>query len=715
MASIRSECSAPSRPSSTRPRSARATKQRAVLAMLALNANRALSVDRLVEGLWGEHPPASAAKMVQLYVSQLRKLLGDGRDRHARPCVRAAGGAGRRRCRALRARSPRPERRCPGGAEAVAGPALADVAEEPFAAAEIRRLDELRISALEAPSRSTCGTAVTTEALTELEALLADNPLRERLHAHRMLALYHSGRQADALEAYRAARDTLVGELGLEPGPELRELHEAILRHDPALRAGDGARRFRRGPSRCCSRTSRARPASLQEHGRAFADMLAEHRRSLRTAAERHRGVEFGSEGDALFFAFTAARDAAAAARDAQAALAEGPMPVRMGIHTGEPEIHDGGTWASTCIGPRGSAPRHTEVRWCSPSAPGRCSATHSSASRSACTGSRISASARSCSSSAPRVFPPLRSLNASNLPAPPSRLDRTRRRAERDPAAPARAPARDADGSGRRRQDPPRARGGRAIAATRSTTASGGSPLAAVSEPDLVLPTVAQTLGAQAPLAEHIDERRMLILLDNLEQVVDCAPSLLGAPRRLPRPAPCSRRAERRCGFAPNGSTRSHRSRSTTPSSSSSLAPCAPTRSPRCAPSAHASTRCRSPSSSRPRARARSRLPSCSSASTGALPCSRRGRSTPPTGRCTLRATIEWSYELLAPRRGRALRAPVGLRRELRLGGGAGRLRDEPRCARVARRAEPARADPERALLHARDDSRVCRRAARP
>ena len=197
-----------------------AIKQRAVLAMLALNARRALSVDALTDGLWGEHPPASAAKMIKLYVSQLRKLLGDTaivtRGRAYELRVEPDAIDAERFARMLRA---------DGDARAALrlwrGPALADVADEPFAAAEIRRLDELRMRALEAAIEADLRDGHPVETLVELESLIAV-PLRERLHAQRMLALYRSDRQADALDAYRAARKTLVDELGVEPSPELR-------------------------------------------------------------------------------------------------------------------------------------------------------------------------------------------------------------------------------------------------------------------------------------------------------------------------------------------------------------------------------------------------------------------------------------------------------------------------------------------------------------
>ena len=222
-------------------------KPRAVLAMLALEANRALSVDRLIEGLWGEHPPPSAGKMVQTYVWRLRTVLGQ--DSGAAILTRGRGYELRvdpdavdvRRFERLLAHASRDGRG--GGAgdaarEALAlwrGPALADVADEPFAPAAIRRLDELRVEAAELAIEADLAAGRHLEVAAEVEPLLAEHPLRERLHAQRMLALYRCGRQAAALEAFRQARRTLVDEVGVEPGPELRALHQAILRQEPSL------------------------------------------------------------------------------------------------------------------------------------------------------------------------------------------------------------------------------------------------------------------------------------------------------------------------------------------------------------------------------------------------------------------------------------------------------------------------------------------------
>ena len=115
------------------------------------------------------------------------------------------------------------------------GEPLADLADEPFAAAEIRRLQELRLRAAELAIDADLAAGRHAELIAELDALVAANPLRERLHAQRMLALYRANRQSEALGAYRAARAGLVEQIGVEPGAELQRLHEQILAHDPAL------------------------------------------------------------------------------------------------------------------------------------------------------------------------------------------------------------------------------------------------------------------------------------------------------------------------------------------------------------------------------------------------------------------------------------------------------------------------------------------------
>jgi YVTN family beta-propeller protein len=217
-------------------------KQRAVLAMLALRAGRTVPTDALIEGLWGEDPPASATKMLQLYVSHLRPLLGGNGAAivtHGRGYALHVGEDEVDAARAERlVEQDRPR-------DALAlwhGDALEDVADEPFAAAEIRRLEELRLRASEAAIDTDLSAGRHAEVIGELDALVRDHPLREHLHAQRILALYRARRQSEALEAYRDARSTLVEEIGVEPGAELRALHEQVLSQDPALDLAPPAR-----------------------------------------------------------------------------------------------------------------------------------------------------------------------------------------------------------------------------------------------------------------------------------------------------------------------------------------------------------------------------------------------------------------------------------------------------------------------------------------
>ena len=230
-----------------RPLEVGAGKQRALLALLLLRGGEVVSTDRLIDALWGEDPPPSALNSVHVYVSHLRKALGNGHletrghgylfmlepdqldlDRFERllgdgRALLAAGEPGQA-AETLRA--------------ALAlwrGPPLSDFASEPFAQVEIARLDELRLAALEERIEADLALGRHAELVPELEALVRESPLRERLRAQLMLALYRTGRQAEALEAYQAARRMLAEELGLEPGRSLQELERAILRHDAQL------------------------------------------------------------------------------------------------------------------------------------------------------------------------------------------------------------------------------------------------------------------------------------------------------------------------------------------------------------------------------------------------------------------------------------------------------------------------------------------------
>jgi DNA-binding SARP family transcriptional activator len=229
-------------------------KPRALFAALLLHPNQVVAAERLIDELWGEDSPERAAAALRVNVSRLRKalppdvlttrspgyvirvepdeldlhrferLVDEGRSLLARGL---AAEASERLCDAL---------------SLWRGPALADFAYESFAQAAIARLEEIRLAAVELRIEADLALGRHDELVGELEALVAEHPLRERLRRYLMMALYRSGRQAEALDAYQDARRALVDELGIDPSPALQELERAILRQDPALDAEAPAR-----------------------------------------------------------------------------------------------------------------------------------------------------------------------------------------------------------------------------------------------------------------------------------------------------------------------------------------------------------------------------------------------------------------------------------------------------------------------------------------
>jgi YVTN family beta-propeller protein len=268
-------------------------RQRAVLALLLLEANRVVSMDRLAEDVWGGDPPEGWATTLQTYVFHLRQALEPDRSRGA------AGGVLVTRDRGYLLRVDRghldgalfQDGLTAGRAALDAGryaeaaetlrtaldlwrsPVLADLADYAFTRPEAARLEELRLAALEARIDADLALGRHDVLTAELEQLAAEHPLRERLHGQLMLALYRCGRQAEALAAYRRARDLLADELGIDPGEPLERLHAAVLAHDraldwagpPALADGQGANA---GPSTAAPAASPA-PGSP---GRRFVD-----------------------------------------------------------------------------------------------------------------------------------------------------------------------------------------------------------------------------------------------------------------------------------------------------------------------------------------------------------------------------------------------------------------------------------------------------------
>jgi len=227
-------------------------QERALLVVLLLHANERVSTGRLADLLWDESPPDSGAKMVQIYVSRLRRVLAGGSGAEQRLLTEAGGY--RLRVEPGELDLERFERLCGEGRRELAGgnpvlaaarlrealllwrgPPLLDASPARFLERESARLEELRLGALEARLEAELALGEGRQLVDELEALVRQHPVRERLAAQLMLALYRSDRQAEALAVYKRTRDHLTDELGLEPGRPLRELEQAILRQDPAL------------------------------------------------------------------------------------------------------------------------------------------------------------------------------------------------------------------------------------------------------------------------------------------------------------------------------------------------------------------------------------------------------------------------------------------------------------------------------------------------
>ena len=229
----------------------RGSVERAVLAHLLLSANRVVSSERLADALWGNHPPERAARALQVYVSRLRKALREagaggmvvtrppgylaGVDPATVDATRFEALVAEGRQDAARGDHQRASTRLQEALDLWRGPALADVADTPLARAEAARLEEERLVALEERVEADLACGRHAERVAELDALTRAHPLRERVWAGRMVALYRAGRQAEALRAYQELRVTLAEEFGLEPSSTLQRLERAILRHEPHL------------------------------------------------------------------------------------------------------------------------------------------------------------------------------------------------------------------------------------------------------------------------------------------------------------------------------------------------------------------------------------------------------------------------------------------------------------------------------------------------
>ena len=344
-----------------RPVAVRGRRQRALLAKLVLNVGESISDDRLLDDLWGESQPASGGTALRVRVSQLRKALAAEGDLDAAIVTRGSGyalevsdadqvdarrferllGEGRRAMREGRATEALATL---GGALSLwRGPALADLAYEVFVQPEIARLEDLRLDAREEHVDAQLALGLHAELVGAIEALVAAEPLRERPRAQLMLALYRSGRQAEALAAYRDARRALTHELGIEPSAALSDLERAILRQDAGLASVAGERR---SPPRELPGQRQERKLATVLVADVTGDAGEELHQAMAAVIEDAGGTVVTFPGEPLAGTFGApvaqedhAKRALDAARDLRArveSLSGGALSPRIGLETGE-------------------------------------------------------------------------------------------------------------------------------------------------------------------------------------------------------------------------------------------------------------------------------------------------------------------------------------------------------------------------------------------
>ncbi len=254
-------------------------RQRAVFAVLAMHTNKTVSRDELVDGVWGDDPPASAVNSVYIYVAGLRRALEPDRGRRAPATILASSGAGYQlrlepgqpdavafgrhlaKARTLRAEGDLASAvRSLEAASALWQEAPLSGIPGSWAETERVRLGEMWLTALEERTEIMLARGAHAEAAAELAGLVRGHPLRERFRGQLMLALYRCGRQAEALAVFAQTRRMLIDELGVEPGPELQRLHEQILAADENLCLSRAAGAGRRGrPAMCAHRRVRRR------------------------------------------------------------------------------------------------------------------------------------------------------------------------------------------------------------------------------------------------------------------------------------------------------------------------------------------------------------------------------------------------------------------------------------------------------------------------
>ena len=324
-------------------------KQRIVLAVLLIHANRVVSVSDLIDSVWGEDPPTAARHTLVSYISELRKVL-DGRPERTGPGYllqidteefdvlrfEALASEGRSRIKTD------PSKAAEGLSSALSlweGRPYDDLIGQPAVDVEARRLEEMRLAVLEERIEADLGVGRHVELIGELEALAREHPFRERLTGQLMRALYRSGRQVDALRVYSRTREKLVEELGIEPSPGLRELEQRILEQDPDLEASSTVE----GDVRAFLFTDLEASTALWEtHPTAMAEAVARQDRILTETIESANGSVFKNTGDGVLAVFGSVDAAVVAAKVADSnlrsedwGLLEG-MRVRMAIDLGE-------------------------------------------------------------------------------------------------------------------------------------------------------------------------------------------------------------------------------------------------------------------------------------------------------------------------------------------------------------------------------------------
>jgi len=517
-----------------------------LLALLLLHADEVVATDDCVEALWGERAPETAQTALHGHVSALRKRLGPERIETQDPgyLLRLADEDTVDIRRFERLAAEPPANGCVARSEQlrkalalVRGEPLADFRYEPFATQEAARLEELRLALLEEQIQTELELGRHEGVVPELERLIVENPLREGLRAKLMLVLYRAGRQAEALQAFQDARLVLRDELGLDPSPALQRLEQQILNQDPELAAPDAF-----APAR--------HPAAATKPSGIVTFLLTEAedpaaRELVRTLVAQHGGFELDTDSDSTLAAFVRARDAVAAAVGIQRATSS-IARLRIGINSAEAVSTDEG-YAG--LGVRGAESIRSAAH------PGQVLLAQTTRDLLRETPldttevidlgehrlTDLTAAQRLFQLVVPDLegeFPPPRTLETrpTNLPLQPTPLI-GREREIREVA------------------ELLRRREGRVVTLT-GTGGTGKTRLAAqvgaellddfpdgvffaslapLANPGLVMPTVARTLGVQESgadvgeaLARRLRDRRLLLLLDNFEHVVEAAPAVL-------------------------------------------------------------------------------------------------------------------------------------------------------------------------------------------